>query len=429
VAKTISTAELAQQLANPELVLIDVRPMAAFNGWRLQGESRGGHIRGAVAFPVSWIEAIETAALTTLAESKGITRDKTVVVYGYTRDDSAALVQWLSDSGYENLFIYEAGLAEWAADGSLPMARMARYEKLVHPAWVHRMINEQETQTLSGKGCAIFHVNSGVREEYERGHIPGAMYLNTNALEKPPMWNRVSDKELEAVLTAHGITHDKTIILYNRLSHPDPGAAEPGRGARLLAAARAAAILMYAGVEDVRLLDGGYNAWVSAGFEIETGQRKATPVRAFGAQVPGHAGYIIDVEAVKALLDDPGGVLVSVRSWSEFTGQASGYDYIEPKGRIPGAVWGHGGSDAYHMQHYRNVDGTMRNYHEIEAHWRDAGITPDKRVAFYCGTGWRASEVFFYAHLMGWEQIAVYDGGWLEWSQDASNPRLGSQRA
>jgi thiosulfate/3-mercaptopyruvate sulfurtransferase len=36
------------------------------------------------------------------------------------------------------------------------------------------------------------------------------------------------------------------------------------------------------------------------------------------------------------------------------------------------------------MDHYRNVDNTMRNYHDIAAQWR-AGVTPDKRIAFYCG--------------------------------------------
>ena len=42
-------------------------------------------------------------------------------------------------------------------------------------------------------------------------------------------------------------------------------------------------------------------------------------------------------------------------------------------------------------------------------------------MAFYCGTGWRASETWFYAHLMGWPRIAVYDGGWHEWSRDPDN--------
>ena len=73
------------------------------------------------------------------------------------------------------------------------------------------------------------------------------------------------------------------------------------------------------------------------------------------------------------------------------------------------------------MQHYRNVDNTMRAYPEIAANWEEAGITPDKWVAFYCGTGWRASETWFYAYLQGWQRIAVYDGGWFEWSQDPIN--------
>jgi thiosulfate/3-mercaptopyruvate sulfurtransferase len=52
---------------------------------------------------------------------------------------------------------------------------------------------------------------------------------------------------------------------------------------------------------------------------------------------------------------------------------------------------------------------------------RPAGITADKQVAFSCGTGWRAAETWFYAYLMGWERIAVYDGSWFEWSKDPVN--------
>ena len=73
------------------------------------------------------------------------------------------------------------------------------------------------------------------------------------------------------------------------------------------------------------------------------------------------------------------------------------------------------------MQHYRSVDNAMRPYPEIAANWAEAGITPDKWVAFYCGTGWRASETWFYAWIQGWSRIAVYDGGWFEWSQDPVN--------
>jgi 3-mercaptopyruvate sulfurtransferase SseA len=56
------------------------------------------------------------------------------------------------------------------------------------------------------------------------------------------------------------------------------------------------------------------------------------------------------------------------------------------------------------------------------AFWEQAGIRRDRFTAFYCGTGWRASVAFFYAWLMNWERISVYDGGWFEWIRDPDNP-------
>ena len=102
------------------------------------------------------------------------------------------------------------------------------------------------------------------------------------------------------------------------------------------------------------------------------------------------------------IADPDGAALVSIRTWREHIGNVSGYNYIGPAGRIEGDVWGNCGTDAYHMQHYRNVDNTMRAYPEIAANWAEAGITADKWVAFYCGTGWRASETWFYAYLQDW---------------------------
>ena len=181
-------------------------------------------------------------------------------------------------------------------------------------------------------------------------------------------------------------------------------------------------ILRYAGVDDVRLLDGGYDWWVRSGNPVETADRLPSAVAAFGVEVPLRPEVIVDIAEAKEILADPAGAaLVSVRTWREHIGNVSGYNYIGPAGRIKGDVWGNCGTDAYHMQHYRNIDNTMRAYPEITANWAEAGITADKWVAFYCGTGWRASETWFYAYLQGWERIAVYDGGWFEWSQDPIN--------
>jgi 3-mercaptopyruvate sulfurtransferase SseA len=422
MAKTISTADLADKLGDSALVVVDLRPMAAYNGWRLKGEARGGHIQGAVACPLSWTKGMEPDDLKKLLDSKGITPDKEVVLYGGTATDSLPMVEMLAKFGYPNVMAYAEGLEAWAADPALPMEHLARYEKLVHPEWLHRLISGQQPDTYAGNGFAVFHVNFGVPEDYEVEHLPGALYLDTNALESAVDWNRRSAEELEAALLAHGITHDMTVVVYGRHSRPTMKMAHPGQKAGQIAATRAAAILMYAGVEDVRLLDGGLDAWVAAGFDVDKESHQPVPAGRFGVTIPAHPEYIVDIDVAKRLIAEPGGELVSIRSWPEFTGKVSGYHYIEPKGRIAGAVWGNCGTDAYHMEHYRNADNTMRAYNEIAANWEEADITAEKHVAFYCGTGWRASETFFYAYLMGFPHVAVYDGGWYEWSADPANP-------
>jgi thiosulfate/3-mercaptopyruvate sulfurtransferase len=73
------------------------------------------------------------------------------------------------------------------------------------------------------------------------------------------------------------------------------------------------------------------------------------------------------------------------------------------------------------MENYRNLDHTTREYHEIQSMWEEVGITSDNHNSFYCGTGWRGSEAFMNAWLMGWNNISVFDGGWFEWSNQ-ENP-------
>jgi thiosulfate/3-mercaptopyruvate sulfurtransferase len=419
---SISTDELRDRLTDPSLTIVDVRPLAAYNGWRQADDARGGHIPGATAFPVDWLRSVDEPEIARLLAGKGITPDREIAVYGSGAEDAETFAARLADFGIPEARVLPAGFGAWAAEPTLPVERLPQYQKLVHIDWLRQVLAGERPEAAPAGEFVLLHVNFGVPEEYAEAHIPGALYLDTNTLEDPADWNRRSPAVLDTAIRALGITKDTTVVVYGRDTEGHANEKWPGRRAGQIAATRALMILTYAGVEDVRLLDGGYDWWVRDGNPVEAVLREPSPVAEFGAVIPVRPEVIVDIDEAKQIIADPdGAALVSVRTWREHIGAVSGYNYIGPAGRIQGDVWGNCGSDAYHMQHYRNVDNTMRAYPEITANWAEAGIVPDKWVAFYCGTGWRASETWFYAFLQDWPRIAVYDGGWFEWSQDPVN--------
>ena len=417
-----SIQDLAESVERKTDVIVDLRPMAAYNGWALRQEIRSGHVAGAIPLPLSWLDSMDDAGLIGLLEEKGIFPDKDLIVYGYGLQDSSAAYTRLADLKFPSLRIFSDGIPAWSADPARPMDRLARYKQLVYPEWLLQLTKSGVAPEYGGNPFVLAHVSFDNRDDYDRGHIPGAIFLDTLFLEEPEHWNRRNPHDLEHSLLANGITCDTSVVLYGRNGNPSVENEQPGRYAGDIAAMRAALLLMYAGVRDVRVLDGGLDRWIAEGQSVSTQSTSPAPVGEFGCPIPACPDYVIDIEEAKEYLADRMAELVCMRSWSEFIGEKSGYHYIGPRGRIPGAVFGNCGSDAYHMQNYRNHDNTMLCYHEIESNWKEVGIVPEKRIAFYCGTGWRASEAFFYAYLLGWDRIAIYDGGWYEWSIDARNP-------
>jgi len=416
----LSTTALTKKSNSSNAVLIDVRPIAAYNGWPLNGEARGGHIPGAKNIPLQWTQYMDWIEVT---EEKNISREQPVVVYGYDSDDSLQMAQKLFELGYQQVAIYNHFVNEWAATPDLPLDKLPRYKHLVYPKWVKQLINGEQPPQYNNDDYIVCHSHYDHIEDYHNGHIPGAIPVDTNSLESTETWNRRSSQELKDTLENLGIRHDTTVVIYGRFSSPVYDEEKfPGKSAGHLGALRCAAIMLYAGVKDIRLLNGGITSWETEGYELSTETNVPMPVDDFGIDIPAHPEYMIDTPEAKQLLASEQGELVSIRSWEEFIGNRSGYHYIEQKGRIPGAIFGNCGSDAYHMENYRNFDHTMREYHEVEAAWRDGGISPDKHLAFYCGTGWRGSEAFWNAWLMDWPHISVYDGGWFEWCNDPENP-------
>jgi thiosulfate/3-mercaptopyruvate sulfurtransferase len=395
--------------------IIDIRPIEAYNGWKLNNEKRGGHITCAKSLPYKWSKYIDWVEI---VKSKDIKPDDSLIIYGNNKYEIEKIANQFLNFGYQNVMVYNNFIDEWSKNNKFPMEKLKNYRHLVSAEWLSKLINTRNAPEYNNKKFLIFHVFYKNRHAYEEGHIPEAIDLDTNLLESNETWNRRNTEELRSTFKKLGITYDTTVILYGKFSYPDNNDPFPGSSAGHLGAFRCALIMMYAGVKDVRILNGGLQSWIDAGFKITFKEYKKNPVKDFGIPIPSHPEFIVDIKEAKEILKDSNKNLVSVRSWREFVGEVSGYNYIDKKGRIPGAVFGNCGSDAYHMENYRNLDHTTREYHEIEKMWKEVGITSDKYNSFYCGTGWRGSEAFFNAWLMGWSKISVFDGGWFEWSNN-----------
>jgi len=416
---SLTTAEVQAAVNQNDTILVDLRAVEAYNGWRLEGESRGGHIRGARSLPFSWTRWIDWIEV---VRSKGIAPDKKVILYAYRSPDARMAAQRFLDSGYGQVWVYEHFVDEWTSDPQLPMEHLERYKHLVYPQWLKTLLDGGRPPEFEGEDFVLCHGHYQNPEDYEKGHIPGALSLDTNTLESTETWNRRHPEEIKATLENLGIRASTTVILYGRFSFPDNNDPFPGSSAGHLGSIRAAFILMYAGVRDVRILNGGIRSWEEAGYPVSQEACQVVRRGDFGLQIPARPELAVDIPEAKEILTSDDANLVSVRSWPEYIGELSGYNYIEKKGRIPGSVFGNCGTDAYHMENYRNLDHTTREYHEIAAIWEEVGVVPEKHNAFYCGTGWRGSEAWLNAWLMGWPRVSVFDGGWFEWSNDPSNP-------
>lgn len=405
---TATIEDVQAALDSGDAVVVDARDNNAFIGWALDGVERGGHIEGVVDFSAVWLtvegEDAEAQAaideqLAAALEVKGITEASSAIVYDAGGDEAAAVADYLTAQGVAEVKLFD--VAEWAADDTLPMAAYPNYELIVPASYVKDAIEGAADETK------VFEVSWGDEsDEYLAAHIPGAVHINTDEVEEPPVWNRVADDKLRAFALANGVTADTKVILY-------------GNGMDSMAAYRVQAIMKYIGVEDVRVLNGGFAAWQRAGYETEEGSNAKQAATDFGASVPARADYIVDMPEAKALLADPeSSSLVDIRSWEEHIGETPGYSDITEAGRPDGARWG---GDV--PGDFRNVDGTMRNFDEVLSMWARWGITPDQSLAFFCGTGWRAAETLIYADVAGLENIALYDGGWYEWIMVGDNPK------
>jgi thiosulfate/3-mercaptopyruvate sulfurtransferase len=235
--------------------------------------------------------------------------------------------------------------------------------------------------------------------EFAAGHVPGAAYVDLETELSDPPADPVDDRGrhplpsserfIDAMQRA-GVGLEDRVVVYDDWQ---------GR-----AACRAWWLLRHHGHHDVRVLDGGWAAWVAAGGEVETGTRE--PARGDFHGSPGSMPVVVDHD----LLDVA--VLVDARAPERYRGETEPVDPVA--GRVPGAV---------NVDTVRNLDnhGHFRAERELRRLYADVGATPGADVAVYCGSGVTATHDVLALEIAG-VHAALYAPGWSGWSADPDRP-------
>jgi len=99
--KEIKTEELLKNIDNSSYVIIDTRRDSLYNGFKDKNAKRGGHIKNAIQFTAAWLNYIEDAKFETYAAGKGITKDKTLVIYDTDNESLNSVAGEFAARGYK----------------------------------------------------------------------------------------------------------------------------------------------------------------------------------------------------------------------------------------------------------------------------------------------------------------------------------------
>ena len=235
--------------------------------------------------------------------------------------------------------------------------------------------------------------------EYLDGHIPGAVYVDLDtqlAQIGDPGEGRHPLPTVEALqesVRSWGISDGDRVVVYD--------------DAKSAAASRAWWLLRYAGLSDVRVLDGAFAEWTAQGNDVETGEFTVEPGTATLSY--GHLP-LLDIDAASAF--PVTGVLLDARAPERYRGET---EPLDPRaGHIPGALNAPSTGNVDQQGRFLPADQLRERYAEI-------GVRDDAPVAAYCGSGITAAHNALALTLAGFEP-AVYPGSWSQWSNHPDRP-------
>jgi thiosulfate/3-mercaptopyruvate sulfurtransferase len=235
------------------------------------------------------------------------------------------------------------------------------------------------------------------RRAYDEGHLPGARFVDLDRdLAGPPGAGGRHPLPDPAAFTAAmrrcGVDADRDVVVYDEVD--------------ATAAARAWWLLRYFGHSRVRVLDGGYRVWVSAGYPVVTDE-PAPGTGTFRA----HPGHLPLLDADSAVVLAREGVLLDARAAARYRGEAEPIDPVA--GHIPGAV-------SAPTSDNLAATGRLLPAAELGERFAALGAAPGTEVGVYCGSGVTAAHEVLALTVAG-VPAALYVGSWSDWIGD---PRL-----
>jgi thiosulfate/3-mercaptopyruvate sulfurtransferase len=273
-------------------------------------------------------------------------------------------------------------------------------EALVSAAWLHAHLDDPDVRPIDVRWYLTERGRG--RADYNEAHIPGAAFLDIDddlagPPERGPGRHPLPSPEAFAQAASHaGIGPNTHVVAY-----------DASGGAY---AARLWWLLRYFGHERVSLLDGGWQAWLAAGYPTESGEEQV-PRAEFTPQP--QPAMVVNAEQVDALRGMDGTLLIDARAAERYAGRI---EPIDPRaGHIPGAR---------NMPYANNTrpDGTWKSPAELRAQYHALGADNAAQVACYCGSGVTAAHDIFALHLAGRDDALLYEGSWSDWSSDPARP-------